>query len=157
MSYCIQQLPRSRKFLKNGRLNPDDIVSYHWSMLNGTGRPGCHTMEMQGGSSASYLARTRCVLSFSASFQSSGNRGALRLPREGGDHVHCAWLYSVSNWDVGVLYSVSNWDVGVLYSVSNWDVGVLSSLMLVELPQREAALDAVVNPLKLNLCGDLHA
>ena len=46
------------------------------SMPNMSGRLGCRTMEMNGGSSASYLARTPC-------------RRAFRLPGEGGDHVHC--------------------------------------------------------------------
>ena len=36
-------------------------------------------MEIIGGSSASYLARTPC-----------GNRRAFRLPGKGGEHSHCA-------------------------------------------------------------------
>ena len=54
-----------------------------------TGRPGYRTMEMTGGSSASYLARTPCVPSFCTFFNSPGNRRVFRLPGEGGDHFHC--------------------------------------------------------------------
>ena len=59
------------------------------STPNMTGRPGCRTMEMIGGSSASYLARTPCVPLFCTSFNRDGNRRAFRLPGEGGDHFHC--------------------------------------------------------------------
>ena len=54
-----------------------------------TGRPGYRTMEMIGGSSASYLARTPCVPSFCTLFNRGGNRRAFRLPGAGGDHFHC--------------------------------------------------------------------
>ena len=54
-----------------------------------TGRPGYRTMEMNGGSSVSYLARTPCVPSFCALFTKGGKKGACRLPGEGGDHFHC--------------------------------------------------------------------
>ena len=54
-----------------------------------TGRPGYRTMEMNGGSSASYLARTPCVPLFCTLFNVVGNRRAFRLPGEGGDHFHC--------------------------------------------------------------------
>ena len=54
-----------------------------------TGRPGCRTMEMNGGSSAVYLARTPCVPLFCTLFNTGGNRRASRLPGEGGDHFHC--------------------------------------------------------------------
>ena len=53
-------------------------------MPNMTGRPGCRTMEMIGGSSVSYLARTPCVPLFCTSFNRGGNRGAFRLPGAGG-------------------------------------------------------------------------
>ena len=36
-----------------------------FSMPNMTARPGCRTMEMNGGSSAPHLARTLCVPLFS--------------------------------------------------------------------------------------------
>ena len=52
-------------------------------------RPGCRTIEMIGGSSASYLARTPCVPLFCTLFHRDGNRRAFRLPGEGGDHFHC--------------------------------------------------------------------
>ena len=55
-----------------------------------TGRPGCWTMELNGGSSASYLSRAPCVPLFSTLFTKGGNRRAFRLPGEGGDHLHCA-------------------------------------------------------------------
>ena len=54
-----------------------------------TGRPGYRTMEMIGGSSASYLARTPCVPLFSTLFKRSGSRRAFRLPGAGGEHFHC--------------------------------------------------------------------
>ena len=47
-------------------------------------------MEMNGGRSVSYLARTPCVPSFCTLFNRVGNRRAFRLPGEGGDHFHCA-------------------------------------------------------------------
>ena len=59
------------------------------SMPKMTGRPGCRTMEMNGGSSASYLARTPCVPFFCTLFTKGGNRRAFRLPGACGDHSHC--------------------------------------------------------------------
>ena len=55
-----------------------------------TGRLGHRTMEINGGSSVSYLVRTPCVPSFFTLFTKGGKRGAFRLPGEGGDHFHCA-------------------------------------------------------------------
>ena len=49
-----------------------------------TGRPGYRTMEMIGGSSASYLARTPCVPLLSTLFNRGGNRRAFRLSGAGG-------------------------------------------------------------------------
>ena len=60
------------------------------SMPNMTGRPGCRTMEMNGGSSASYLACTPCVPLFVLCLIGVETEGLLDLPREGGDHIHCA-------------------------------------------------------------------
>ena len=54
-----------------------------------TGQPGYRTMEMIGGSSASYLARTPCVPLFCTLFNKGGNKRAFRLPGEGGDHFYC--------------------------------------------------------------------
>ena len=58
-----------------------------------TGRPGHRTVEMIGGSSASYLARTPCVPLFVHCLirveSPTGDRRAFRLPGEGGDHFHC--------------------------------------------------------------------
>ena len=59
------------------------------STPNMTGRPGCRTTEMNGGSSASYLACTPCIPLLCTLFIRGGNRGACRLPGEGGDHFHC--------------------------------------------------------------------
>ena len=55
-----------------------------------TGRPGHRTMEVIGGSSASYLACTPCVRGFCALFNMGGIRRPFRLPGEGGDHFHCS-------------------------------------------------------------------
>ena len=49
-----------------------------------TGRLGYRTMEMNGGSSAPYLACTPCVLLFCALFNGGGSRRAFRLPGAGG-------------------------------------------------------------------------
>ena len=49
-----------------------------------TGRPGYRTMEMIGGSSAPYLARTPCVPWFCTSFNRVGNKERFRLPGAGG-------------------------------------------------------------------------
>ena len=56
----------------------------HGSGTDVTGRPGYLTVEMIGGSSASYLARTPCVPLFSALFSKAGNRRAFRLRGAGG-------------------------------------------------------------------------
>ena len=53
------------------------------------GRPGYRTMEMIGGSSASYLTRTPCVPLFCTSFSKGGNTRVFRLLGEGGDHLYC--------------------------------------------------------------------
>ena len=49
-----------------------------------TGRPGHRTMEMIGGSSAPYLARTPCVPLSCTSFNRVGNKERFRLPGAGG-------------------------------------------------------------------------
>ena len=54
------------------------------SMPNMTGRPGYRTVEMNGGSSAPYLACTPCVPLFCTLFNRGGNRRAFRLPGTGG-------------------------------------------------------------------------
>ena len=59
------------------------------SGTNMIGRPRYRTMEMNGGSSAPYLARTPCVPLFCTLFNRGGNRRAFRLPGEGRDHLHC--------------------------------------------------------------------
>ena len=55
-----------------------------------TGWPGDRTMEMNGGSTASYLARTPCIPVFSLFKSSSGSEGAFRLPGATWDHFRCA-------------------------------------------------------------------
>ena len=57
-------------------------------MSNMTVRPGCRTMEINGGSSASYLACTLAFPCFVPFFNRGGNRRAFRLPGEGEDHFH---------------------------------------------------------------------
>ena len=59
------------------------------SMPNMTGQPGHRTMEMNGGSSAPYLACTPCVPLFCTLFLGGGSRRAFRLPGASGDHFHC--------------------------------------------------------------------
>ena len=71
-------------------------------MPNMTGRPGCWTMEMNGGSSAPYLACTPCVPLFCTLFNRGGNRRAFRLPGASGGSFPLyggtfARSYSVSN------------------------------------------------------------
>ena len=61
----------------------------HFSGTDMTEQPGHRTMEMNGGSSASYLARAPCVPLFSTLFNRGANRRAFRLPGESGDHFHC--------------------------------------------------------------------
>ena len=67
------------------RYQPDTLVGtqlvYDTDM---TGRPGYRTMEMIGGSSAPYLARTPCVPLFCTSFNRVGNKERFRLPGAGG-------------------------------------------------------------------------
>ena len=59
-------------------------------MPNMTGRPGYWTMEMNGKSSAPYLARTPCVPLFCTLFNRGGNRGGFRLPgADGGSFPLC--------------------------------------------------------------------
>ena len=78
-----------------------DLNSLH-SMPNMTGRPGHRKMEMNGGSSAPYLARTPCVPLFSTLLYSCGNRRVFRLgggsfPLYGGTFARS---YSASiHWD----------------------------------------------------------
>ena len=53
-----------------------------------TGLPGWPTMEMHGGSSASYVASPCLALLLKRGRKR--NRSAFRLPGEGWDHFHCA-------------------------------------------------------------------
>ena len=54
-----------------------------------TGRPGDRTMETNGGSTASYLARTLLRPCVFACFDRSGSKGAFRLPGAKWDHCRC--------------------------------------------------------------------
>ena len=58
-----------------------------------TGRPGCRTMEMNGGSSASYLARTPRVPLFCTLFPKGGSKRAFRLSGEGGMISIVRWKF----------------------------------------------------------------
>ena len=69
----------------SGRDVPDlEKIYARKSMPNMTGRPGHRTMEMNGGSSAPYLARTPCVPLVSSSFNRVGDKERFRLPGAGG-------------------------------------------------------------------------
>ena len=76
--YSLQERP---KFVPNlSKMCPSDC----FSMPSMTGRPGCRTMEIIGGSSAPYLARTPCVPLFCTSFNRVGNKERFRLRGAGG-------------------------------------------------------------------------
>ena len=69
------------------RLGTAILISVFREQMSGTdmtGRPGYRTMEMIGGSSAPYLARTPCVPLFCTSFNRVGNKERFRLPGAGG-------------------------------------------------------------------------
>ena len=58
-------------------------------MPNMTGRPGYRTMEMNGGSSASYLACTPCVPWFVHCLIRAETEELLDYQGRAGDHFHC--------------------------------------------------------------------
>ena len=103
---CVgQEISRSRSVRHHLPVNPNrsllnlgrlavptkKLTDGLFSMPDMTGRPGCWTIEMNGGSSASYLARTSCVLLFYTHWTMSGSRSAFRLPgQQDEDHLHCA-------------------------------------------------------------------
>ena len=62
-------------------------------MPNMTGRPGYRTMEMNGGSSAPYLARTPCVPLFCALFNRGGQEELL-------DYQGRAGIISIVRWNL---------------------------------------------------------
>ena len=75
--------------LKNAPKFPPKFSSLY-SGTDMTGRPGYRTMEMIGGSSAPYLARTPCVPLFCISFNRVGNKERFRLlGAGGGSFFHC--------------------------------------------------------------------
>ena len=83
------EAPRSQRFVQKDFKNEGCRSQIIYSGTDMTGRPGYRTMEMIGGSSASYLARTPRVPLFSTLFNRGGNRRAFRLPGAGGDHCQC--------------------------------------------------------------------
>ena len=54
-----------------------------------TGRPGYRTMEMNGGTSAPYLARTPCVPLFVHYLMRVETEGLLDYQGRAEDHFHC--------------------------------------------------------------------
>ena len=64
------------------------------SMPNMTGRPGCRRVEMNGGSSASYLACTPCIPLFSTLFNRGGNGNRRVL-----DYQGRAGITSIVRWN----------------------------------------------------------
>ena len=72
------------------RISVRDLVSG----TDMTGRPAYRTMEMIGGSSAPYLARTPCVPLFCTLFNRVGNKERFRLPGAGGG------IISIVRWNV---------------------------------------------------------
>ena len=81
-----------KAFGKSCRFSQKTAGTRSTRQISGTalsGRPGHRTMEMIGGSSPSYLARTPCFPFFWTLFNRGGIRRAFRLPGEGGDHFHC--------------------------------------------------------------------
>ena len=75
-----------------------------------TGRPGHRTMEMNGGSSAPYLARTPCVPLFCALLIGVETEGFL-------DYQGRAGIMSIVRWNFRpVIFGVENWQSNYLYS-----------------------------------------
>ena len=73
-------------------------------MPNMTGRPGCRTMEMIGGSSVSYLTRTPCVPLFCASLLRVETEGVL-------DYQGRAGIISIVRWSLRpVIFGVEKSD-----------------------------------------------
>ena len=107
---CALSLDAVTWGIRFARVTPDEIAGLahahalgSYSVPNMTGRPGYRTMEMNGGSSAPYLARTPCVPSFSTLFNRGGNGRVFRLPGAGGGSFPLyggtfAQSYSVSTY-----------------------------------------------------------
>ena len=71
------------------------------STPNMTGRPGCRTMEMNGGNSAPYLARTPCVPLFCTLFNRVETEGLL-------DYQGRAGIISIVRWNLRpVIFGVA--------------------------------------------------
>ena len=67
----------------------DPVSETPLSMPNMTGRPGYRTMEMNGGSSAPYLAHTPCVPLFLHCLIVVETKNVLDYQGRAGDHFHC--------------------------------------------------------------------
>ena len=63
---------------------PEHLPEHPSSGTDMTGRPGCRTMKIIGGSSVPHLTCTPCVPLFCTLFNRGGNRRVFRLPRAGG-------------------------------------------------------------------------
>ena len=70
---------------------PSFECAFLLSMPNLTGRPGCWTMDMSGGSSASYLARTPCVPLFCTSLNGMETEGMLGYQARAGIMSILGW------------------------------------------------------------------
>ena len=81
------------------------------SMPNMTGRLGCRTMEMNGGSSASYLARNPCIPLFCALFTMRCKMVTDRLK------LISELVFGVTDTDfnfLGINYGVTDTDLALL-------------------------------------------
>ena len=83
--------PRGREALGPGRPKSPkrSRKRVEISTPNMTGRPGYRTMEMNGGSSAPYLALTPCVPLFVHCLIRVETEGLLDYQGRAGDHFHC--------------------------------------------------------------------
>ena len=113
-----------------------------------TGRPGHRTMEMNGGSSVPYLARTPCVPLFSTLFIRGGNRRAFRLPGPGGES------FPLYGGTFARSYSAS---INVFLRCSDHDVIVMSSDVLRCFPSathvaREMFLRSALDAQRRDVC-----
>ena len=73
-----------------------NLFSLVSSMPNMTGRPGCRTMEMNGGRSAPYLACTPCAPLFCTLFNRGGREGLL-------DYQGRAGIISIVQWNIRLV------------------------------------------------------
>ena len=87
--------PHRNNYKQNAQANPAPYIQGRNmnrnldSMPNMTGRPGYRTMEMNGGSSAPYLARTPCIPLFVHCLIRVEAEGLLDYQGRAGDHFYC--------------------------------------------------------------------